>query len=349
MGSERHDARRIDNQLRGRCGRQGDPGSSRFYLSFEDDLLKKFAPPAMINLMKKFGMQNGQDIRHPMINRGIVRAQQRVEQFNFEIRKNLLEYDEVMNEQRKIVYDQRQKVLEGKDLNQLIWDMIEDRTLDALDRYLPPKISRIEWDYKGLCEWLQYKFSLEFSPQNLQEKNFTELQSEVMESIKKQYEKKTHQLGEFPMKALEKYILLEAIDSKWKDHLYAMDELKSGIGLQAFGQKDPKIEYKKAGYDLFDQMIVAVKEQVTDYLFKIVIEQRDIDALEQRWQASNFSHQELGNYSAVDRESWEQAQKSVSETSVKTIHRKQSKVGRNDPCPCGSGKKYKKCCGKNSD
>ncbi|NUM34929.1 MAG: preprotein translocase subunit SecA [Candidatus Brocadiae bacterium] len=348
LGSERHDSRRIDNQLRGRCGRQGDPGSSRFYLSFEDDLLRKFAPPAMINLMKRFGMKNGQDIRHPMINNGIVRAQQRVEQFNFEIRKNLLEYDEVMNEQRKIVYDQRQRVLEDKDLDQIIWDMIEDRTLDALDRYLPPRTSMSEWDYEGLCEWLEYKFTIKCSPVNLKEKNFKEIQQEVLENIKKQYDKKTHYLGQGPMKALEKYILLEAIDSKWKDHLYAMDELKSGIGLQAFGQKDPKIEYKKSGYDLFDQMIIAVKEQVSDLIFKIVIEQTDIDALAQIWQPSNFSHQKLENYEAVDREGWEQAQKSASAaaTQVKTIERTQSKVGRNDACPCGSGKKYKKCCGK---
>ncbi len=349
LGSERHDSRRIDNQLRGRCGRQGDPGSSRFYLSFEDDLLRKFAPPAMIHLMKKFGMKDGQDIRHPMINRGIVRAQQRVEQFNFEIRKNLLEYDEVMNEQRKIVYEQRQKVLEGKGLNQLIWDMIEDRTLDALDRYLPPKTSISEWEYEELCEWLEYKFSIKFSLKSLKEKNFAQIQKDVLESIKKEYEKKTHALGDGPMNALERYLLLEAIDSKWKDHLYAMDELKSGIGLQAFGQKDPKVEYKKAGYELFDQMIIAVKEQITDLIFKLVIEQADIDALEQIWQPSNFSHQKLGNYEAVDRESWEQAQKSASASAAtpKTIQRSQSKVGRNDACPCGSGKKYKKCCGKN--
>ena len=346
LGTERHDARRIDNQLRGRCGRQGDPGSSRFYLCFEDDLLRKFAPPSMIKLMQKMGMQNGQEIQHPLLTRGIGKAQQRVEQYNFEIRKSLLEYDEVMDEQRKIVYGQRQKVLNGDNTAEIIWKMIEERTFDALDRCLPQDVSRNEWDFKGLSEWLAYKFDLKMLPEELASKEYDAVEKKTIEALKHHYQMRRNKLGERIMNELERYLLLEAIDSKWKDHLYAMDELKSGIGLQAMGQKDPKIEYKRHGYQMFEEMIGSINESITDLLFKVEFEEADAHILDNIWQPAEFSHDETNH--GVDREGWEQAQVAASATSAKTIRRKEAKVGRNEPCPCGSGSKYKKCCGKNS-
>lgn len=365
LGTERHDARRIDNQLRGRAGRQGDPGSSRFYLSFEDDLLRKFAPPTMVALMQRMGMQNGQHVQHPLISRGIEKSQQRVEQFHFEIRKNLLEYDQVMNEQRKLVYEQRQRVLEGADIRSMVLDMIEDRVMSAIDRYLPEG-SRDEWDFDGLSQWLSYKFLIQFSPDQLRSTDYKAVEKKLLEVVRTKYQEREQELTPPLMQGLERYLLLEAIDSKWKDHLYAMDELKSTIGLEAYAQHDPKVEYKRVGYQMFDEMIDLVKEQVTDFIFKIKFEMSDMAALRQIWQPSQVTHQEFGastdvaptnknapvdskNYNSVDRKSWEQAQTSASAASAtpKTIRRDQPKVGRNDPCPCGSGKKYKKCCGAN--
>ena len=345
LGTERHEARRIDNQLRGRCGRQGDPGSSRFYLCFEDELLRKFAPPSMVKLMQRMGMQDGQEIQHPLLTRGIGKAQQRVEQYNFEIRKNLLEYDEVMDEQRKIVYSQRQKVLNGENSAEIVWKMIEERTFDALDRCLPQDVSTREWDFKGLSEWLAYKFDLKILPEELASKEYEAVEQKTLDAIKRHYQMRRNKLGERIMNELERYLLLEAIDSKWKDHLYAMDELKSGIGLQAMGQKDPKIEYKRHGYQMFEEMITAVNDSVTDLLFKLEFEEADARTLDDIWQPAQFSHEEMPY--GVDREGWEQAQAAASATTVKTIRRKEAKVGRNEPCPCGSGRKYKKCCGKN--
>lgn len=371
LGTERHDARRIDNQLRGRAGRQGDPGSSRFYLSFEDDLLRKFAPPSMVALMKRMGMQNGQNIQHSMITRGIEKAQQRVEQFHFEIRKNLLEYDQVMNEQRKFVYEQRQRVLEGANVRAMVLEMIDDRIYDAIDRYLPEG-SRNEWDFEGLSQWLAYKFGINIPSKDLATRDFKAVEKKLIAAVHAKYEEREKQLTPPLMQGLERYLLLEAIDSKWKDHLYAMDEMKSTIGLEAYAQHDPKVEYKRAGYEMFDEMQNLVKEQVTEFIFKIQFEISDMNTLRQIWQPSQVTHQEFGatasaqapqqapaqaapaskggNFSSVDRKSWEQAQTAASAGSAtpKTIRRDQPKVGRNDLCPCGSGKKYKKCCGANN-
>jgi preprotein translocase subunit SecA len=299
--------------------------------------------------MQKWGMEGGQLIEHKMLNRGIEKAQQRVEQFNFEIRKSLIEYDEVMNEQRKLVYDQRQKVLKGENIKKIVWEMIEDRIVDAVDRYLPPKSSIREWDFGGLSEWVKHKFNLTLPVEEIRSGDYEKVEKKLIEVIQGLYEAREKQLGEHAMRGLEKYLLLEAIDSKWKDHLYAMDELKSGIGLEAYAQKDPKVEYKKSGYQMFDQMIIAIKEQVSELIFKLEFEMSDMQILEDIWQPARFSHDEFAGYGgAVDRESWEQAQRAASAPTVKTIRREQPKVGRNDPCPCGSGRKYKKCCGKNA-
>ena len=351
LGTERHDSRRIDNQLRGRSGRQGDPGCSRFFLSFDDDLLRKFAPPTMVALMKRMGMQNGQDIRHPMINRGIVKAQQRVEQYHFEIRKNLLEYDAVMDEQRKIVYSQRQKVLEGIEIRDLIWNMIHDQLDEHIEAYIPQKRYRSEWDIDSFCSWFQSTFNKKIDPSIFE--TTSDIKKYLTELLEKAYLEKEESMGKELMISLERYLLLDTIDSKWKDHLYAMDELKSGIGLSAFAQKDPKIEYKRAGYEMFEEMIDAVSAEITNLIFKMQFEQSDMKALQYIWQPANFSHQDFSQQptistapNSIDRTQWEQAQQAATQPTVKTIQRNEPKIGRNDPCPCGSGKKYKKCCGR---
>ncbi len=367
LGTERHDARRIDNQLRGRAGRQGDPGSSRFYLCFEDDLLRKFAPPTMVAIMKKMGMRNGENVQHPLISRGIEKAQQRVEQFHFEIRKNLIEYDEVMNEQRKVIYEQRQRVLGNQDIRNMIWDMIEDRIYDAIDRYLPAKAAFREWDFEGLKEWLSYKFGINIATDDIKNRDYKVIENKLIVLVKQRYEQHEQILGTELLQALERYLLLDVIDSKWKDHLYAMDELKSGIGLEAYAQKDPKVEYKRSGYRMFDEMVESVKEQISDLIFKLKFEKTDDKGLSSIWQPAQFSHAQFNGLQpqaqpqsrgssirpqiqgSVDRESWEQAQVAASAGNVvaKPARRDKPKVGRNDPCPCGSGKKYKKCCGVN--
>ncbi len=346
LGTERHDSRRIDNQLRGRCGRQGDPGSSRFFLSFEDDLLRKFAPPAMIKLMQGMGMQEGQDIRHPMLNRGIGKAQKRVEGYNFDIRKSLLEYDEVMNEQRKLIYDNRQSVLNRKELRKTVTRMIEDRIDVALDIYLPDRAEN-EWDYSGLCDWLASKFLIHKKPQELEGKNYKEVQEILLDATKKEYDKREKEMSSEAMRELESYLLLSNIDSKWKDHLYAMDVLKSGINLVAMGQKDPKIEYKREGYHLFDELLSAIQEEVTDCIFKLTIEKSDLDLLNEIWNPQNFSHDQAHQAPIGNVPPEVQAQMAAQAQQVpKTIKRDLPKVGRNDPCSCGSGKKFKKCCGR---
>jgi preprotein translocase subunit SecA len=363
VGTERHDARRIDNQLRGRAGRQGDPGSSRFYLSFEDDLLRKFAPPGMINLMKRLGLRDGQPIEHPWISRGIEKSQRRVEGYHFEIRKSLLEYDEVMDEQRKIIYGQRRKVLEGGDLKKLVWEMIEDRVGDAVDRFLPAKSYSTEWDFDGLCNWLNYKFTIKVLPGDLRDPSYRVVEQRILDILRKEYEEHANKFGKEAMSELERFVLLNAIDSKWKDHLHAMDDLRSGIGLVGYAQQDPKIEYKRSGYRMFDEMIVALKEEVSDLIFKLQIETVDVSALEKTWQPAGYHHDTIDSTntydstasstnpgSSLDRSSWKAAQENAGKQSVvaKPVQRVAPKIGRNDPCPCGSGKKYKKCCGKGS-
>ena len=350
IGTERHDSRRIDNQLRGRSGRQGDPGSSKFFLSFEDGLMRKFASPGMIQMMQKMGMQDGQDIQHKLINRGIEKAQKKVEGFHFEMRKSLLEYDKVMDEQRKIVYEERSRVLRGDDLRAMVFQMIEYRIDDALVSLVPERTSDKQEEYEDLKDWFKRKFHIEMKNSDVVSKKPEDIRATMMRLIEARYDAREKQLGQEMMSHLERYILLDTIDSRWKDHLYAMDVLRSSINYQGYAQVDPKVAYKRKGYEYFDKMIIAIQDDVSDLIFKLEIEEPDLDALDDIYQPMQFNHDEVGSFSGgnVDREAYEQAQMAASNTTVQTIKRTAPKVGRNDPCVCGSGKKYKKCCGKNS-
>lgn len=354
LGTERHESRRIDNQLRGRAGRQGASGISKFYLSLEDDLMRVFGSDRIAGIMDRLGMEEGQVIQHPLISRAIERAQKRVEGYNFDIRKQLLEYDNVMNQQREVIYEQRRMILEGDNLKDHIFDMLEDALDDKINIYLNERVLPEEWDYKELRSWLWSKYGVDILTLNYKEKTRSETKGVIFDSLKKVYNEKESKLGSQRLHMLEKIIMLQIVDSKWKDHLYAMDDLRGGIGLRAYGQKDPLIEYKNEGFSMFSNMINSIKEEITEFVFKVqTVEDKDKKAvfgvIPQR-----LEHSELGQFSQhsprVDegadgpvvskRKNFHQTEKPV------TYKREDAKVGRNDPCPCGSGKKYKKCCGR---
>ncbi len=332
LGTERHEARRIDNQLRGRAGRQGDPGSSRFYVSLEDELMRRFASEWVSNILERLGMTEGQEIEHPMVTRAIERAQRKVEQFNFDIRKHLLEYDEVMNEQRKLIYEHRQRILEGEDQRETVLGMVQD-TIDAVcEDFLGEHLE--EKDAAGLAEWLRTRMGLAVSAGELEGKSLEEVKEYVWEKALALYEEREKHLGPELMRELERFILLETIDSKWKDHLYAMDYLRSGIGLRGWGQVDPKIAYKKEGYELFAAMLENIRREVTELIFRVEVE----GTMEHSgWVVASEGR---------DDSMLAQASASSSEPVREPIRRDKPKVGRNQPCPCGSGKKYKHCCGR---
>ncbi|MFH0763689.1 MAG: preprotein translocase subunit SecA [Candidatus Omnitrophota bacterium] len=351
LGTERHEARRIDNQLRGRSGRQGDPGSSRFYLSLEDDLMRIFGSDRIKSVMERMGMEEGQDIQHPFITRAIETAQKRVEQHNFEIRKHLLEYDNVMNRQREVIYDERRKILLGQDLRDYIYEVMEEVLDYALDTYLNEKASVDTWDFNGLRQYLESRLGIKTKDINFEESRRPDIKDSVLEMMKKAYEEKENSLGKDMTRYLEKMILLQVVDTRWKDHLYAMDSLKEGIGLRAYGQRDPLVEYQHEAYAMFMDMIDRIKEETIEYLFKI-------KAVEEKKEAGVFDvsrqsllHEEKSQFQDVpvkdsEGEASYNYEGRLPEERVPTYKRETPKVGRNDPCPCGSGRKYKKCCGK---
>ena len=349
LGTERHEARRIDNQLRGRSGRQGDPGSSRFYLSLEDDLMRIFGSDRIKYIMEKLGMEEGQPIEHPIVSKSIETAQKRVEAHNFEIRKQLLEYDNVMNKQREVIYSERRAILEGRDLQEYIAAMIENGLDSAMDIYLNEKTHQEEWDAKGFTEWFRGKFGFDI-PVNREELfagHRDDIRAKALEIINKFYEKREFVLGADTARHIEKTILLDMIDSKWKDHLYAMDILKEGIGLRAYGQVDPLVEYKNEGFAMFEEMMNRIQEDAMEFIFKVQVTTQEkprgvFESLPQQ-----MIHQEMGSLaSRIPRsEGGEPAEARPPDVKQAPIEREAPKVGRNDPCPCGSGKKYKKCCG----
>ena len=362
IGTERHEARRIDNQLRGRSGRQGDPGASRFYLSLEDDLMRIFGGERVFNIMDRLGMEEGQEISHPMVSKAIERAQKMVESHNFDIRKHLLEYDDVMNKQREVIYSERKDILEGKNIKEQIKKMIEDVVDVQLDVLCPEKTYPEEWNLKSLSEWVWSTFLVEidkevYNPERLTRESLKYL---LTEKINEAYEIK-EKCGEPVLRHLERMVTLQIIDSKWKDHLYMMDQLKEGIGLRAYGQKDPLVEYKKEGYDMFADMIFRIKEEVVNLLFKLQPAAEPVmveTSLTRSTRAAEIKHSEFGQFEEVKSAAGKQRKtEEISqlpsyvpqiprEEITEPIKRKTPKVGRNDPCPCGSGKKYKKCCGK---
>ncbi|MFA5144165.1 MAG: preprotein translocase subunit SecA [Candidatus Omnitrophota bacterium] len=350
LGTERHEARRIDNQLRGRSGRQGDPGSSRFYLSLEDDLMRIFGSDRIKTVMDRLGMEEGQDIQHPFITKAIETAQKRVEQHNFEVRKHLLEYDNVMNRQREVIYEERRKILQGEDLKDYIHEVMEEVLDYALDTYLNDKVSVDQWDFDGIRQYLESRFAVKAKDANLEEMRKPEIRDVLLEEMKKIYDEKERTMGRDMTRYMEKMILLQVVDSKWKDHLYAMDSLKEGIGLRAYGQRDPLVEYQHEAYAMFMDMIDRIKEETLEYLFKIKTVREDASEPVFRASHQQLLHEEKSQFQDVPPgETGESAASyagQLPQERVPTYKREEPKVGRNDPCPCGSGKKYKKCCGK---
>ncbi|MFA4989560.1 MAG: preprotein translocase subunit SecA [Candidatus Omnitrophota bacterium] len=348
LGTERHEARRIDNQLRGRSGRQGDPGSSRFYVSLADDLMRLFGSERLIKIMEKLGLEEGQVIEHPWVSRSIEIAQRRVEQHNFEIRKQLLEYDNVMNKQREIIYGQRHQILEGISLKERILEIAEAIAVNLVSMYFPENSSGSEPDTLGLVTAVKSKFGLELAPDKIDNPSGMNLQEELFAQIAGLYADKEKSIGADLMRHLERMVFLQIIDAKWKDHLYAMDSLREGIGLRAYGQRDPLVEYKREAFGMFTQMVASIEEEAVEAIFKLQA------AHPERFSGVFSSvHQELTHpeitkldgpaAEQVNGEGFSEAGDVILPKPVRLPH---PKVGRNDPCPCGSGKKYKKCCGR---
>lgn len=345
IGTERHESRRIDNQLRGRAGRQGDPGSSRFYLSLEDDLMRIFGSDRIATWMDRFGMQDDEPIEHSLVTKSIETAQKRVEQHNFSIRKNLLEYDDVMNKQRELIYSQRNQVLQSEDLTSYVEEMIVDVLEDILESCIPPKTHPEEWDIESLKKALITTFGGLVNLEHPAGEFWTEISflEYLTEEYIKVYRQKEEMIGIETHRRFEKYILLEKTDTYWKDHLLNMDHLKEGIGLRGYGQRDPLTEYKRESFDLFENLINAIKRESirTLYNFRIVTEaemplvRRPSRTIEGRGSMQTDQSRDKPNTSGDQKTPQPAA----------TIRRIATKVGRNDPCPCGSGKKYKKCCG----
>ncbi|MEO8218386.1 MAG: preprotein translocase subunit SecA [Acidobacteriota bacterium] len=333
VGTERHESRRIDNQLRGRSGRQGDPGSSRFYLSLEDDLMRIFGSDRISGLMQRMGMEEGVPIEHRMVTKAIERAQKQVEGRNFEMRKHLLEYDDVMNKQRESIYSLRRSILEGREGKDYIVNAAEDIVSFLFETHAPEQSD--EWNLTELNAELYDYFGLDLKSLHLDPESMGRgaLLQEATEGVRNRYEAKEQVVGAEMMRLHEKYLLLQVIDAQWKDHLLVLDHLKEGIGLRGYGQRDPLIEYKKESFELFQEMMERIQDRVVKYLWKLeVVREEEQAAPVPIRRMPEMPRQQL-SYSAPPKEA--QA----------PVKRREAKVGRNDPCPCGSGKKYKKCHG----
>ena len=327
IGTERHESRRIDNQLRGRAGRQGDPGESRFYISLEDDLMRLFGSEKLMSVFNTLGVEDGEQIEHKMLSNAIEKAQKKIESNNYGIRKNLLEYDQVMNEQREIIYEERRRVLDGESMRDTVYNMITEYVENLVDRCVSPDVDPEEWDLTGLEVSLhdvipQLKFPTAKEVEDMQQK---ELKHLLKEKAVKAYEGKE---AEFPepeqIREMERVVLLKVIDAKWMDHIDDMDQLRQGIGLQAYGQRDPLVEYKMLGYDMFGEMTNAIAEMTIKTLFNIRVEQK-------------VEREQVAKVTGTNKD----------ETAVRAPKkREEKKIYPNDPCPCGSGKKYKQCCGR---
>ncbi|MCI8993320.1 MAG: preprotein translocase subunit SecA [Eubacterium sp.] len=327
IGTERHESRRIDNQLRGRSGRQGDPGESRFYISLEDDLMRLFGSEKLITMFNTLGVPEGEQIEHKMLSSAIEKAQKKIEGNNFGIRKNLLEYDQVMNDQREVIYSERRRVLDGESMRDVIYKMITDQVENTIDTCISADIDPGEWNLRELNQLLIPTIPIEpVTPETVNEvKNVNGLKQHLKEIAVKAYEAKE---AEFPeaeaVRELERVVLLKVIDRKWMDHIDDMDQLRQGIGLQAYGQRDPVVEYKMAGYEMFDSMISSIQEETVRMMFHVRIEQK-------------VEREEVAKVTGTNKD----------DSAVKGPKRREkAKVYPNDPCPCGSGKKYKQCCGR---
>lgn len=340
IGTERHESRRIDNQLRGRSGRQGDPGSSRFFLSLEDDLMRLFGSDRISGIMEKLGMQEDIPIEHPLITKSIESAQKRVEGRNFEIRKQLLDFDNEMEYQRKVIYEQRRMVLESKDIKKYILEMVKDTVENILKNYTNKEIYPEEWDWSGLKEHIDqiFSFSLAIPKEEIPKLSISKLQDILTEKAFKIYELREKEFTSPLMRQIETMIVLRVVDREWKDNLRRLDELKQGIGLRAYGQKDPLMEYHFEAHDMFQDMVNSIKEEVVKFIYKVRIKKEEPRGISQvrRERPAPMVSNSIKNPSFIKREKLQEEGRE-----------KKEKIGRNDPCPCGSGLKYKYCCGKN--
>ncbi|MGL5708976.1 MAG: preprotein translocase subunit SecA, partial [Aeromonas sp.] len=347
IGTERHESRRIDNQLRGRSGRQGDPGSSRFYLSMEDTLMRIFASDRVTGMMKKLGMEEGEAIEHPWVTKAIENAQRKVEGRNFDIRKSLLEFDDVANDQRKVVYEQRNELLDTNDISETIHVIRDDVYGAIIDEYIPPQSLEEMWDVPGLEARLKADFALDLPLQQWlaeDDKLYEEkLRERILTEATKLYAHKEELVGKEVLRNFEKAVMLQTLDGLWKEHLAAMDHLRQGIHLRGYAQKNPKQEYKRESFDLFTQMLETLKRDVVSILSRVQVQERDVEAMEeQQRQQSEAAPRTYTHATAENQLADEEGAGAEGHT---TFVRDEQKIGRNDPCPCGSGKKYKHCHG----
>jgi len=346
IGTERHESRRIDNQLRGRSGRQGDPGSSRFYLSLEDNLMRIFASDRVSGLMQKLGLENGESIEHPWVSKAIENAQRKVEGHNFDIRKQLLQYDDVANDQRKVIYDQRNEIMQSADIAETIVSVREDVLSGVIDQYIPPQSMDDQWDIDGLQAALEDEFLCKLpikqrleDDSQLEEESLREL---ILKTVLDDYAKKEILAGVEVLRHFEKSVMLQSLDAMWRDHLGAMDHLRQGIHLRGYAQKDPKQEYKREAFQLFTTMLDALKQEVIMLVTKVQVRaEEDVQAVDEQRRLQQDMEYQHADANALDAGSEEQ--KAEKDQPFKRMERK---VGRNDPCPCESGKKYKHCHGK---
>jgi preprotein translocase subunit SecA len=362
IGTERHESRRIDNQLRGRSGRQGDPGSSRFYLSLQDNLMRIFASGRVAALMQKLGMEKGEAIEHPWVTKAIENAQRKVEGHNFDIRKQLLEYDDVANDQRKVVYQQRSELMETDDVSETIKAIRHDVVNGIIDAFIPPQSMDEQWDIPGLEKTLEAEFGLKMPIAKWLEEDHTlheeTLRAKIEDSMIENYEEKEKQAGPEVIRHFEKAVMLKVLDDQWKDHLSSMDHLRQGIHLRGYAQKNPKQEYKREAFELFTQMLDGIKTEVITVVSRVQVRaEEDVEAVEQqrrRQAPMNFQHDEVetaiaaggGASGPVAGGPGSQQGQMTNADERKPFMRDGRKVGRNEPCPCGSGKKYKQCHGK---
>jgi preprotein translocase subunit SecA len=350
IGSERHESRRIDNQLRGRSGRQGDPGSTRFYLSLQDDLMRIFASDRVAGLMQKLGMGDGEAIEHPWVTRAIENAQRKVENRNFDIRKEILAYDDVANDQRKVVYTQRNELMAAEDISDIINAIREDVVNHVINQYIPPKTMVEQWNIKGLEDHLHEEFNVQIPiRQMLQEERTLQedaLRKRIMELLAKSHADKEQQISKEVLRHFEKSVMLQVLDNSWKEHLAAMDYLRQGIHLRGYAQKDPKQEYKREAFTMFTNLLDHIKYEVIGILSKVQVRaEEDVEAIaaqRQMPQEMHFEHPQVPTLNAQDQERVGDEQEEIAQPFI----RNGVKIGRNDPCYCGSGKKYKQCHGK---
>ena len=339
IGTSRHESRRIDNQLRGRSGRQGDPGSSRFYLSLEDDLLRIFGSDRISGIMDKLGMEEDEPIEHSMITRAIENAQKKVEARNFEIRKHLLEYDDVMNKQREVIYHRRRELLTTRDLSEVVEDMMRETTEEIVDKYANGRHDAVDWDWDGFSTRMDETFATrvpvaEEAKAQMKPAELLELADEAVKAV---YARQLEANGQETQKQLERFILLQNVDTLWKEHLLAMDHLKEGIGLRGYGQKNPLIEYKREGFLMFSKLMEIIRLQTVSQLMRVrVMRQEDVERMEEERRRMREEKERLARRS----------DEGVGDSVLQPIRREHEKIGRNADCPCGSGKKYKKCCGR---